>query len=137
LTYPQKTYVYYLPPLLGALGKIYHHASQERGQDTKATVEDLVKFQCKIEVLVAIFAVVGYIVKFRWGWSKLLRIVLLLLILRLKYYQHYGCQLAWSEIHFSIDRASRFLLLREYYQELSARFSLLSNAFNVNQVVVF
>ena len=101
-----------MPQLLGALGKIYHQITSDISKDSSTMTEDLVKFQSKIEVLVVIYAVFSYFIKFKTGWLKLLKIILLFLIYRLKYYQHYGTQLAWSEIHFGIDRVSRTLLLR-------------------------
>lgn len=75
-------------------------------------VDTLIKTQSKLEIMVLIYTVASYVIRFKFGWLKLLRIVLLFIIYRLKYFQHYGTQLAWSEVHFSIDRISRKLLLR-------------------------
>ena len=137
LAYPQKTYVYYVPQLMGAVGKIYHQICLESQKDTQDIVDTLIKTQSKLEIMLLIYAIASYFIKFKFGWLRPLRVVLLVLIYRLKYFQHYGTQLAWSEVHFSIDRISRKLLLREYYQEFYARFCCLSNRFNFNQVLIF
>ena len=83
------------------------------------------------------YAVLFYLLRFKLGWSKLIKTVLLVAIFRVKYWQHYGCQLAWSEVHFGIDRVARKLLVREYYQEMYSRLSWISNASNAHQVIIY
>ena len=59
-----------------------------------------------------VYAVASYLIKFKLGWLKLLKTVVLIVIIWVKYVQHYGTQVAWCEVHFGLDRVSRTLLLR-------------------------
>jgi len=96
LLYPQKTYVYYVPMLVGAMGKILHQICLENQKDMQDIVDTLIKTQAKLEMMVLVYAIACYFIKFKFGWLKLLRVVLLVVIYRMKYFQHYGTQLAWS-----------------------------------------
>ena len=98
--------------------------------------DGIVKFQAKLEVLVLIYTVVHFIFKCKYCWPKVLKVVLLMAILKYKYFTHYGTQAAWREIHLTLDSLSKKLSIRRYYQQFSGIFSLLGNQSNHRKVVL-
>lgn len=96
LAYPHKVFIYYMPQFLGGMGKLYQQMSGECNQDVVDTIESIVKFQVKIEVLVFVYTLSSLVVKLKFGWAKLLKVILLLAIFKLKYWQHFGTQVAWG-----------------------------------------
>lgn len=54
-----------------------------------------------------------------------MKLVLLFAIIRIKYSMHYGTRVSYREIHFVLDRYSRYLNFRRYYQMIHSRVSLL------------
>lgn len=85
-----------MPQYLGGLAKLYQQVGLNWNQDVADTIESIIKFQAKIEVLVIVYTFANFLIKFKFGWTRLLKPILLLVILKLKYWQHYGTQIAWS-----------------------------------------
>lgn len=48
LAYPHKIFIYYVPLLLGSLGKVYHLIGGDCSKEVGSMVESLSKFQSKI-----------------------------------------------------------------------------------------
>lgn len=57
-----------------------------------------------------------------------MKLILLLAILRLKYSMHYGTRIGMREMHFTIDRYSKYVSLREYYQMFYLKLSKISSS---------
>lgn len=76
--------------------KLYQQISGDCSQDVADTIESMVKFQAKIEGLVLVYTLASFLIRFKFGWPRLLKVLLLGAILKLKYWQHYGTQLAWE-----------------------------------------
>lgn len=110
LWYPHKVFVYYIPQLLGLAAKLIDLVAEAEWREE--VTQELCKFQSKIELLVVLFCFIGTVTKLRWIWPKLIKSFALLIIFRLKYWRHYGCQLALNEIHFTLDHLAKALLLR-------------------------
>ena len=83
-----------------------------------------------------IYGIAAFLIKFKFSWAKGIKIILLILIFRVKYWHHYGTQAAWNEIHRSLDSLSRTLLVRTYYQEIYARFMRIGNNMNERKVII-
>jgi hypothetical protein len=117
LFYPHKVFIYYIPQLVGAVGKIYHILTYDE-ENEQEIVEELIKFQSKTEALVVFYSLTYFILKLKYSWWKLLKLLLLLSIVRLKYSLHYGTRISIREMHFALDHYSKYISLREYYHLL-------------------
>jgi hypothetical protein len=122
LFYPHKVFIYYIPQLVGAVGKIYHILTYDQGNEQEV-VEELIKFQSKTEAMVVIYSLATFVLRLKYSWWKLLKLLLLLSIIRLKYSLHYGTRISIREMHFTIDHYSKYVSLRQYYQLLSLKLS--------------
>jgi len=54
-----------------------------------------------------------------------MKLVLLFAIVRIKYSMHYGTRVSYREIHFVLDRYSRYFNFRRYYQMIYSKISVL------------
>ena len=79
-------------------------------------------------MFVIIYSAVYFILKLKYSWWKFMKLVLLFSIVRIKYSMHYGTRVSLREIHFVMDRYSRYFNLRRYYQILYLRLALLGGA---------
>lgn len=55
---------------------------------------------------------VYFMLRLRYSWWKLMKLILLLSILRLKYSMHYGTRISLREMHFALDHYSKYVSLR-------------------------
>jgi hypothetical protein len=85
----------------------------------------LIKFQSKTEVFVLIYSAVYFILKLKYSWWKFMKLILLFAIIRIKYSMHYGTRVSFREMHFVLDRYSRYFNFRRYYQMIYSRISIL------------
>ena len=125
LVFPHRVFIYYLPQVIGAVGKVYHMLSWEE-EESQEVVEELVKYQGKTEVFVIIYSVVGFVLRLKYSWWKFAKLVLLLTILRFKYFMHFGTQISYHEMHMTCDRLSKTANARAFYHELSSRLTFLA-----------
>lgn len=64
------------------------------------------------------YSLIYFMLRLRYSWWKLMKLILLLSILRLKYSMHYGTRISLREMHFALDHYSKYVSLRQYYQLL-------------------
>ena len=76
-------------------------------------------------MFVIIYSAVYFILRLKYSWWKFMKLVLLFVIVRVKYSMHYGTRVSYREIHFVLDRYSRYFNLRRYYQIVYLRLSVL------------
>lgn len=134
LFYPQKMFVYYLPQTIGAIAKLTDLIVSTSWRSD--VTSELSKFQSKIELLVLAFCLMSSVTKWKGMWPRLIKWLILLAIFRFKYWSHYGCQLACSEVHFTLDHLAKTLLVRQQYQQLYCKVCLLGNKFNTHQEIL-
>lgn len=76
--------------------------------------------------MVLLYSLLTFLLRLKYSWWKLLKLLLLLCILRLKYFLHYGTRISLREMHFTIDRYAKYISLRQHYQTLYLKLSRLS-----------
>ena len=130
---PRQDYIYHVPLLLSNMGKIiaiFH----EKSEDNQATIEELIKLQAKLELLLCLILLAK---AFPPSLSNVLPFFTFALLCKLKHCFYFATQKAYMEVHFLVDNVSKRWGGRRAYHLLHACLARLGGVSNDSKEIAY
>jgi hypothetical protein len=126
MQWPRQDYIFLAPLVLSNVGKIYA-IFHEKSEDNQATIEELIKFQAKLELLLCVILLAK---TFPPSLPSLLLFLSFAILCKLKYSFYFAAQKAYVELHFLLDNVTKRWGARRAYHLLHALLARLGGVSN-------